>query len=187
MTDEAGSAGRWICLRQRVVFESEWFQVRRDEVVRPDGTHGYYDHVVAPDSVTVMAMDGAGQVLVTRQWIYPHSGAQWRLPGGRVDSDDAGPEAAARRELAEETGVTARCWRQLGVVHGADSFTNHRDHVFLATDLGPTQPSRLEPGEADLRVHWLPFEQVLALVQAREMPHAASTFAVLAASRPTSP
>ncbi len=32
---------------------------------------------------------------------------EWELPGGRIDPDDGSPEAALRRELAEELGVTA--------------------------------------------------------------------------------
>jgi|GEM_PF-477256 len=174
-------AGGWVRLRRRVTFRSDWFEVRRDDVLRPDGSRGEYDHVQVPDSVTVLAMDGNRNVLVTRQWIYVHGGTQWRLPSGRMDGEDRSPEDAARRELAEETGVAARRWAKVGVVHGSDSFTNHREHVFVATDLRPAGEPALEPGEADLSVHWLGFDQVLGMVRAGEMPHAGSAFAVLMA------
>ncbi|HEY0640657.1 MAG TPA: NUDIX domain-containing protein [Pseudonocardiaceae bacterium] len=117
-------------------------------------------------------------VPVTRQYVYTHDARLWRLPTGGMEPEDADPAAAARRELREQTALTAGCWRSLGTVHGADSATDHRDHAFLATDLtaGTPEPG---PGEADLEVEWLPFARVLDLVTDGQLAHAASAFAVL--------
>jgi ADP-ribose pyrophosphatase len=153
--------------------------VRHDAVIRPDGAEDFYDHVVLPESVTVLALNDDGEVPVTRQWIYTHGERQWRLPAGGVDSHDDDVIAAARRELMEETGLTAGRWRFLGMVSGADSATNHRDHVFAATDL-VFGSADLGPGEADLEVHWLPFATLLQLVLSGHVRHAGSAFAVLA-------
>ncbi len=169
----------WRRLATEVVHRTRWFEVRRDDVVRPDGSRGDYDHVVVPGSVTVLAIDDAGRAVVTRQWIYTHGAVQWRLPGGGIEPRDAGPAAAARRELAEETGLHARRWEPLGRVHGADSVSNHVDWMFLATGL-TSHAAALEPGEADLQVVRLPFGELLDLVRAGEVPHAASAHAVLA-------
>ena len=167
----------WRRLDSRQVYFSPWFSVREDEVIRPDGKEDVYHHVVTPGSVTVVAMDG-DRVLVTRQWIYTHNGVQWRLPAGAIDRTDPDPGAAAARELAEETGLSAARWECLGVVHGTDSLTNHVDHVFLATGLTEGQPS-LDAGETDLELHWLPFDKALALVTAQEIRHAGSAYALL--------
>lgn len=153
--------------------------MRRDRARRPDGSVTEYDHVDAPAAVTVLAVDADGRVAVTRQWIYVHHETQWRLPAGRVEPDEA-PGDAARRELQEETGVRAEAWTALGAINCADSLTNHRDHAFLAAGL-TIGTQRLDAGEADLEVRWLPFDEVVGLVLAGEMPHAGSSFAVLAA------
>jgi ADP-ribose pyrophosphatase len=149
-------------------------------MVLPDGSRGEYDHVVVPGAVTVLAVAGDGRVGVLRQWIYVHGGRQWRLPAGRIEPEDAGPEAAARRELLEETGVGADSWVGLGAINCADSFSNHRDHAFFATGLhyGEASP---DGGEADVQLHWLTVERLLELQAAGELPHAGSSFAVLAA------
>jgi len=174
------TAPPWRRLRSTVVRVTEWLEVREDRVVRPDGAECVYDHVVLPGSVTVLAVGDTGTVAVTRQWIYTHADTQWRLPAGGIESGDRDPCAAARRELAEETGLTASRWRQLGVIHGADSTTNHRDHVFLADGL-TVGPVHRQAGEDDLEVHWLPFDDLLGLVLAGEVRHAGSAYAVLTA------
>jgi ADP-ribose pyrophosphatase len=173
-----GQVHAWQRVATDVVHRSPWFDVCVDDVIQPDGTRGTYEHVMAPPSVTVLALHDDDQVVLTRQWIYTHGGTEWRLPGGAVDDTDIDPAAAARRELAEETGLRAAYWEPLGRIHGADSLSNHVDHVFLATGLSEGEAS-LGPGEADLRVRAVPFDRVLDLVGQGQLPHAGSAHAVL--------
>lgn len=175
----SSAASPWPLRHSRTVYATRWLEVRHDAVIRPDGAEDYYDHVVLPASVTVLALSADGNVPVTRQWIYTHGERQWRLPAGGVDSGDDTVAAAAQRELMEETGLTAGQWQLLGTVSGADSATNHRDHVFTATELVPGD-ARPGPGEADLEVHWLPFGKLVDLVMSGQLRHAGSAFAILA-------
>ncbi|KAA2261283.1 NUDIX hydrolase [Solihabitans fulvus] len=175
---EADCLSSWRLLDSRKVHVTPWFDVSEDTVIRPDGVEDVYHHVVTPGSVTVVALDADERVMVTRQWIYTHNGAQWRLPSGGVDQGDADPRAAAIRELAEETGLHAARWEEIGVVHEADSLTNHVDHIFLATELTMGTP-RPGVGESDLDLHWLPFQEALALVTTRKIRHAGSAYGLL--------
>lgn len=176
----------WTRRDSTVEHQTRWFTVRHDSVIRPDGSPGIYVHVVSPGSVTVLALDDGDRVMLTRQWVYTHSSTEWRLPGGGIDGTDPDSASAAQRELAEETGLTAARWELLGQVHEADSLSNHVDTVYLATGLARCRRS-LEPGEYDLELHWIPFDQALGLVVSGEMRHAGSAYAVLrlaAAGRP---
>lgn len=168
----------WQCRDSKIEHTTPWFAVRHDTVVRPDGCGDTYMHVVSPGSVTVLAMNDRGSVMLTRQWIYTHGSTQWRLPGGGIDQEDRDSLAAAHRELAEETGLVAADWTLLGQVHEADSLSNHVDTVFFATGLTCT-PQRLRPGEGDLEIYWKPFDRLLDLVLAGELRHAGSAYAVL--------
>jgi 8-oxo-dGTP pyrophosphatase MutT (NUDIX family) len=170
----------WVRLSSDVLFSSQWFELRRDEAVRPDGARGHYDHVVVPEAVTVLAVAADGRLALLRQWIYTHHERQWRLPAGRMEPSDDRPEAAARRELLEETGVSAETFLSLGTINCGDSFSNHRDHAFLATGLtyGEATP---DGGESDLELSWVPARHLLELQAAGELPHAGSTYALLAA------
>lgn len=161
-----------------VVHTTPWFEVHTDQVVRPDGTRGVYERIASRGSVTVLAQDSDDTVVLTRQWIYLHGCTQWRLPGGGIDTHDPDPLAAARRELAEETGLRAGNWQPLGSVNCADSITDHVAHLFLATDLVQGETA-LQPGEEDLRVVRLPFGDAVDLVLRHEVPDAASAHTLL--------
>lgn len=169
---------RWQRCDSKIKHTTPWFDVRHDSVVRPDGCRDIYMHVVTPGSVTVLAMDDRDRVMLTRQWIYTHGSTKWRLPGGGIDRDDPDSLAAAHRELAEETGLTATNWTLLGQVHEADSLSNHVDSVFFATGL-TSADQRLRPGEDDLEICWMPFDRILDLVLSGELCHAGSAYAVL--------
>ena len=83
--------------------------------------------------------------------------------------------------LPRRPGFSLLTGLRLGTINCADSLTNHRDHAFFATGFTDGGEQRLEPGEADLEVHWLPVRAVVEMVLAGELPHAGSSFAVLVA------
>jgi 8-oxo-dGTP pyrophosphatase MutT (NUDIX family) len=168
----------WRRVSSSLVHTTPWFVVRQDEVVRPDGSAGKYERVDSRGAVTVLAIYDDDHVAITRQWIYLHENTQWRLPGGGIDIDDVTPLAAAKRELAEETGLHALRWRAMGRINCADSLTNHVDYLFLATGLTQGKQS-LEPCEADLRVLRLPLRDAVRMAMTDQVPDAGSAHALV--------
>ncbi|MGW2720424.1 NUDIX domain-containing protein [Streptomyces sp. NPDC001492] len=147
------SDGRWHKRASRILFAggpNNRIRLAVDEAVRPDGTTVSYPHVVAPDSVRVLAVR-RGQVAVVSQQHYLHDAEITDLPGGMVEEAEK-PVDAARRELAEETGIEAGWLYPLATVVTARAVTTEKAHLFLAH--GCTQgPASLDAGEA-LRTQW---------------------------------
>lgn len=175
---DRNQARPWRRLSSRLLRTTPWFVVRQDEVLRPDGSAGTYDRIDSRGAVTVLAIYDDDHVAITRQWIYLHENVQWRLPGGGIDEGDATPLDAAKRELAEETGLRAESWTPMGRINCADSLTNHVAHLFLATGLTQGAPN-LAPCESDLRVLRMPFREAVQLAMNDEVPDAGSAHALV--------
>ena len=120
----------WQVLNSRVVFQG-WLTVARDRLLKPDGDQMDYTYIASSDAAAVLAFTDAGQVVLTRQYRHPLRRVILDLPAGGVRAGET-PEQAARRELAEETGFTARDMRSLGRFFPVPGMMGHSVHVFCA-------------------------------------------------------
>ena len=121
-------------LKSQVVFRGPVFYVSSDRVQEPSGIVARRDMVRHPGSVVIMAVDGSRpqlRVLLARQYRYAAGQELWELPAGRIDSGEQ-PQAAAKRELLEETGYAAEEWVLLGRSLPNPALHSNRIHHFLA-------------------------------------------------------
>ena len=115
------------------------------------------------DWVNIVALTPERRLVVVRQYRFGTSMVTTEIPGGVIDLGEA-PEAAARRELSEETGHTAERWTLLGSVEPNPAFQNNLCHHFLAEGARATQALALDPGE-DITVDTLELEEVRQQIQ----------------------
>jgi len=66
----------------------------------------------------IAAFDSQGKVLLLKRTEDQHCAGLWSFPGGKIEAGES-PQAAAQRELREETGLTASSWQQLCTQHFA--------------------------------------------------------------------
>ncbi|MDF5752183.1 NUDIX hydrolase [Spongiactinospora sp. TRM90649] len=154
--------GPWTRHSGTTPFHTPRFQVHHDQVTGPDGRPGDYDWVQAPDQVRVAALVDGG-LLIVEQHHYL-GGAMWQLPGGAVDPGDADPLAAARRELAEETGYHGGTWTGHGSLLPLPGLTDCSVHLWRVERPTPG-PAAPESSEADLRVLRVPLPEAAAAVR----------------------
>ncbi|MFF2126806.1 NUDIX domain-containing protein [Streptomyces olivochromogenes] len=173
--------GPWRRHREEQRYATPRLVVYQDEITLPDGQPGHYDWVRVPDLVRVAALVD-GRLLMIEQYHYL-TGSMWQLPGGNVDADDQDNEAAARRELAEETGYRGGRWTPRGAVHPMPGLTPARVHLWSAEGLTPGEPAP-EPGEADLQVRHLSLDEAVRAVRDGRIGCASSAALVLAVAAP---
>jgi 8-oxo-dGTP pyrophosphatase MutT (NUDIX family) len=153
--------GPWTRRTRRVAYQNPWLTVWHDEVVQPDGLPGIYGVVhFANLAAGVLVLDHEDRVLLVGQHRYALDAYSWEIPEGGVPAGETALEGA-RRELLEETGVTATDWQELGRLHLSNSVSDELAILFLATGLehGTATPD----GTEALAIRWLPFADVLAM------------------------
>ncbi len=74
-------------------------------------------------------------IVFTKQWRYCVNKALFELPAGKLDKKNEEILDAAKRELKEETGYSAKKWSYLGAIHTSPGFTNEKLYLFKAEDL----------------------------------------------------
>ncbi|KAB2381360.1 NUDIX hydrolase [Actinomadura montaniterrae] len=116
------------------VYENPWISVREDRVIHTSGEPGLIGVVTMTDGVTILPITADGRVFLVREYKYALGRPSIELVSGGLDADEA-PIAAARRELAEELGLTAREWIDYGHVDPFTSIVRCRNHLFIARDL----------------------------------------------------
>lgn len=130
------SINPWEKLSSEVVYKNKWYSVRRDEVITPDGKPGEYNVVQQTDAVFVVAMDSAQKIQLVGLYRYTTDMYSLEVPAGSTDGED--PLMAAKRELLEETGLSAKTWKLLGKCQAANGIQNAFCYVFLAQGLTKT-------------------------------------------------
>jgi ADP-ribose pyrophosphatase len=158
--------------KPRRVFETRLFQVDEQERVSPrTGQIHRFSVMGCADWVNIVPITADGKVVMVRQYRYGSSEETLELPGGMIDSTDANPAEAARRELLEETGYEAPAVEPTGVIAPNPALQSNRTWSFLARDVVYKGAPVLDGGE-DIEVVLVPYAEVPARVARGEISHA---------------
>ncbi|MDB5104262.1 MAG: nudF 2 [Fibrobacteres bacterium] len=144
--------GPWTRLESREIYENPWIRVREDKVARPDGSPGIYGIIHYKNiAVAVVPIDAEGKVILVGQHRYVFDRYFWEVPEGGCPIGKESPEAAAMRELREETGYTAARWDYLGTLELSNSTSDEIGHLYLARDLTPGSQEPDETEEIEIK------------------------------------
>jgi ADP-ribose pyrophosphatase len=146
----AATVERAELLSSKVVYEGPLFRILHDKLIEPGGLLSERDVIRHNGSVVIMAMDTSKSkknpwIVVERQYRHAANQYLWELPAGKLDpGEDA--LAGAKRELAEETGYSARKWKPLVEYYASPGFLGESMMVFLAEGLvaGDARPEEDE-------------------------------------------
>jgi ADP-ribose pyrophosphatase len=146
MTDSDDLA--WETLDSQTAYECPGFDIIHESVRLPDGTESDFDYLSEPPAVVVLPFTTENEVVVIEEWRQAVKRVNLGLPVGSVESDDEDFEAAAHRELQEETGYEADRVEHLCSVEPTDGLADSVHHYFSAHECTPTGKQDLDFNES---------------------------------------
>ncbi len=123
-------------LKRDIGYRGRAFEVHRLDLQLPDGRRHEFDLVAHNNSISIMPLDGEGNLLFVRQYRVGAEEELLELPAGVLD-DGEDPLEGAMREVREETGLAARKIILLGRGYLAPGYDSEMMYFYLASDLYP--------------------------------------------------
>lgn len=117
-----------------LLLRGNFLEVRRDQVLLPNGGTASREYIVHPGAVAVVPLLDDGRVLLERQYRYPLARVMLEIPAGKLDPGED-PLACGQRELREETGYRAAQWARAGEIHNAAAYCDEVIHLWFARGL----------------------------------------------------
>lgn len=176
------AANPWTTLSSREVYDNKWINVTEHDILNPSGGKGIYGKVHFKNkAIGIIPVDEDGNTWLVGQYRYTLNQYSWEIPEGGGPLGQA-PLDAAKRELKEETGITAKRWQLLLRIHTSNSVTDEEALIFLAEELEHGDDAR-EETEADLVVQKLPLTQAIDMVMKGEITDSMSVAGLLLIAR----
>ena len=133
-------------LDSRAVHQGRAFSTSQDRVRLPHGREATMDVVRHSASAILVPMPDLGRVILVRQYRYAVDRWIWELPAGNVEPGED-PEAAARRECAEETGWSAETVERIGAFYPSPGYCDEVMIFYRLTGLTAASGLALDADE----------------------------------------
>jgi 8-oxo-dGTP pyrophosphatase MutT (NUDIX family) len=159
---------RWTIHGERSLYESDWVNLRLVDIEIPGGDR-FEQHVVRhpqPAAGVVVASDDRRSVLLLWRHRFITDTWGWEVPAGRVDPGEA-IEAAAAREVLEETGWRPGPLTRLGTYFPSNGVADTTFHLFVAE--GATHVGEARDWWESERIEWLDAGRVREAIAAGEV------------------
>ncbi|MEO9140059.1 MAG: NUDIX hydrolase [Jatrophihabitans sp.] len=171
-------------VESEVVFAGKIVTVRRDDVRMSDGSMARREIVEHPGAVAVVALDENGNVVLVNQYRHAVRARLDELPAGLLDVAGESALEAAKRELAEEAGLSGQQWNVLLDLQSSPGISDEAVRVFLARGLAPEHAPGFtaEHEEAAMTVTREPLNEAVRRALVGDLTNAIAVAGLLAAA-----
>ena len=152
----------WTTVSSKKVYDNNWISIEHHEVLNPNGNPGIYGKVHFKHiAIGIIPIDQDGNSWIVGQFRYPLNQYSWEIPegGGKIGVPYID---SAKRELLEETGITANAWEMIQTIHTSNSVCDEVGVIYLAQDLsfGPSKPEDSE----QLQIRKVPIKEIFQMI-----------------------
>lgn len=129
-------AKKWQTISSKSLLKHPRLEVSEDKVRLPNGkTSNYLRHAPTKShSVVIIAIDSQQRVLIQKEYSYPPDKIMWQLPGGSIEPNES-VKKAALRELAEESGYSAKKTKIIGHYYTHNRLSDQKQYVVICQNL----------------------------------------------------
>ena len=167
----------WETISEKQLYENPWISLTEYQVINPGGGEGIYGKVHFKNlAIGIIVLDENYNTWLVGQYRYPLDLFSWEIPeGGGPLAED--PLVSAKRELLEETGITAGSWTEIQRMHLSNSVSDELSIIYLARELtfGESNPEETE----QLTIRKMPFNDAYDMVINGEITDSITVAAVL--------
>ena len=162
---------KWCEKGQKSLLKTIVCDVTSKHSVSSTGIEGDYIIMDAPDwAIVIPETPDKEHFLMVKQWRHGAACLSVEFPGGVIDKGET-PEAAARRELEEETGYEAGTLIKMGECSPNPALFSNHVHFFLAQDLHKKGCQKLDSDEM-INCMELSKKEVIEGMGTKQFPHA---------------
>jgi ADP-ribose pyrophosphatase len=162
--------------KSKQVYECGLFRVTEDEAVDKSGWKMKRNVVRHRGSAVMMAVDDDARVMLVRQYRLPADQYMWELPAGKIDEGENALQAA-RRELGEETGLTAKKWKKLVIFYPSPGYVEEKMTIYLARELTQGDSHPMEDERIETR--WFTKKELRKMIAENKIVDAKTMIAFL--------
>lgn len=169
---------KWKVLNSTMIINHQWCKVRQDEIELPNGkVIDDYFVSIRPEVALILPITNNQEIILVRQYRHGAGEILLELPAGTFNPIQESPQAAAIRELKEETGYTSETVTHLATLYDNPVKDTNKINLFIAENVIKTGQQELDITE-EIEVLLIPLKAVVAKIANGEICVAGTVAAI---------